>query len=257
MRDFGVSNCYAYRSRSKKSEHLIEHLRNVARCCRDRWESRGLARKLAVIYGVNEDLVEDLIYVAALLHDVGKASREYQLKCETACEEFPNHYILSAQFSIYLGRAVGLRELYAERIGETFDQLLWRGEIESLTVGQLYTLMVVVPILLHHYAQINPGKLTSREQYGELQVHEGCLKELRELFKEVANDVRTEFAREVIMEAYKEFSTDSVISDIPPLPLKREHLFGLKKPMSQRFIAEAVLGVLNLCDGVVAARSRL
>jgi len=249
----GTCRCYAFKG-TEGSECLADHLREVMACSRGRWETEGLARKLSALYGIDGELVKDLVSLAALLHDVGKAYREYQPECEELCKEFPSHYILSAQLAAYLGRAVGLRELSAEEIVRTFDAVLLRG-VSGLTEGYLYTLAVVIPVLLHHYAQVNLARLTSRDQFKELQLYEGCLDDLRGLLAKLSGIVKSELPGRVVETAYGVLSK-GVVSDLPVIPLIREHLFNLRKPPPQRFIADAVLGILNLCDGVVASRSR-
>lgn|GEM_PF-989951 len=251
----GTCRCYAFRG-TRGSECLADHLREVVECSRGRWETEGMARKLSALYGVDGELVKDLVSLAALLHDIGKADSRYQPSCERMCEEFPNHYLLSAQFVTYLARAVGLRELSAERIDETLDAVLLK-EVKELTEGYLYALAIVIPVLSHHYAQVNLARLTSREQHRELRLYKGCVEDLRELFEEVVDSMRTELSRRAVVKVCETlFKGIHVVEDLPVIPVKREHLFNLRKPPPQRFIADAVLGVLNLCDGAVASKNR-
>jgi len=249
-----MSICYAFKD-VNSSECLIDHLRNVMICSRSRWETIGLSKKLLNLYGVDDELVNELVAIAALLHDIGKADKIYQLSCEEVCREFPNHYILSTQFSIYLGRVVGLNELNAENISKTFDEILLRN-LERFTEGIIYTIIVVIPILLHHYAQINPMKLMLRDQYREFNVHEVCLEDLLKLFNEVINTMEIELPKKIVKAVYEILTKSPIIKDLSVIPLRREHLFNLQRPLPQRFIIEATLGILNLCDGIIASRSR-
>jgi len=249
-----MSTCYAFKD-INSSECLVDHLRDVMRCSRSRWETIGLSRKLMNLYGVNNELVSELIAVSALLHDVGKADKRYQLSCKEVCAEFPNHYIFSTQLSIHLGRLVGLSELDAENISNIFDEVLLRN-LERFTEGTIYSVVIVVPILLHHYAQINPMKPISSGLYREFNVYEDCLEDLIRLFSEVMNIVKTELPRKIVKAIYELLSKSPIIKDLPVIPLKPEHFFNLQKPLPQRFIIEAVLGILNLCDGIVASRNR-
>jgi CRISPR-associated endonuclease Cas3-HD len=255
MRGSGTCRCYAFRS-AKGGECLGDHLRGVAECARGRWETRGLARKLSTLYGVSEELVEDLVTLAGALHDVGKSCAEYQQNCREVCEEFPDHYVPSAQLSAYIGRLAGLDELSADRMTESFDLVLLE-ELGDLKAGYLYILAVVVPVLSHHYAQINLARLPSKGMRTELLIHGECVEELRTTFVDLEGVVKTELARRLVATAYTLITRGGgSIGDLPVIHLKREHLFNTRKPPPQRFIVDAVLGVLNLCDGLVASRSR-
>jgi CRISPR-associated endonuclease Cas3-HD len=255
MRGSGTCRCYAFRS-AKGGECLGDHLRGVAECARGRWETRGLARKLATLYEISEELVEDLVTLASALHDVGKSCVEYQQNCREVCEEFPDHYIPSAQLLIYIGRLAGLDELSASRITESFDLALL-GELRELTAGYLYVLAVVVPVLSHHYAQINLARLPSKELRTELLIHGDCVEELRTTFVELEEGMKTELVRRLVAAAYTLITRGGGnVSDLPVIHLKREYFFNTRKPPPQRFIVDATLGILNLCDGLVASRSR-
>ncbi|MHB9301894.1 hypothetical protein [Thermofilum pendens] len=258
-----VSGCYAFKS-TFSSESLEEHLTGVAECILGRWELEALARKEAVvIYGeLREEYLREVkgaIALAGLVHDLGKALASYQATCEKAgCTEFSGHDIYSAwiAYTAFKKRGVlkgsfenTLKKLYREGAGDAVEPS------ETLAVVN-----VVVPVFFHHYAQRSSDKLRAQvsqinpsQRVAELQA--GCVEQLREAAGRLRRRVEG-----MLVNAVDEFlEQDLVEHEIRLAIVDFEKLLDIVQELKVtvfKSFSEATLGILNLCDGIVAREKR-
>lgn len=258
--------CYAYRDVSSGlEEDLVEHILGVASCCTERWETRALASKLSRVLGLGLDMTRDAILLAGLLHDVGKAAQVYQKPCQrSGCTEFHGHYLVSA-FIAHLAlslSSVAIRVRDAEEFLSSSSARL--GEDKAFAV------LVVLPIAFHHYHQVrgtgsysaahrstvnnfldNPliyGKCV--ESFEKITSHQGIGPRGREVLEKV-RVVLTDIGSYVESDSYR----DSKLFILRLGDLVRSGLRDTSVTLGKA-VVEAVTGVVNFCDGIVAARKR-
>lgn len=249
-------DCYAFRG--KCVESFLDHSIGTAKCVDERWELRGIEAKLDLACGVDRRLVRDLVVLTSLLHDIGKVDSEHQARCERACEDFQLHYVTSAQFLLLLARRVGMSGFAVDAL-EGFVESALSASCEcpkdcAPVESWLYLLLVLLPTLIHHYAQIRDLRRLTVSGKRRVTIWPGCSSVLKEVVRRGGSMVRTELARK-LLSALSELSEEEEL-DLPSLPFRREHLFSYDHATHQKFVVEAVAGVLNLCDGAVASMNR-
>ena len=248
--------CYAFRKESKE-ETLTEHVVGIATCLKEIWETEGLKQKLMKVYKVSKSLVNDLLLSAAILHDIGKAEEELQNTCKEECSSFKHHYVISALLALKLGYEVQELNLSPDNIETRIRRLLINRNLNYLDLGDAYLLIVVLPVLLHHYAQIVNeysilDGLSTAKRY--IKIHKDCVDELKTVINELRNTFESETGREILNKLEnlitKEtiepaFINEKLIQD----SCSYEYIPG-------RLVVEATTGILNLCDGRVAYKNR-
>lgn len=248
--------CYAFKDASRE-ETLTQHVLGIIECYDKMWEFKGFKQKISRIYGVNEPIVSDMIFLAAIMHDLGKTKKELQDKCNEECTSFRQHYITSAQLALKLGYEVPELGLSPDSIEGRLKKLFNNSELKSLDYGDTYLLIVVLPALLHHYAQVTDetsilGGLDSTET--SLEIHKDCITELTTIISEASKSIKSEIGRKIIdklknivLRGYTELSiiNSRIFRDVESY----EYIPG-------RFIAEVATGLLNLCDSRVASNNR-
>lgn len=248
--------CYAFKGAC--AESFLDHSIGTAQCVDARWELRGIVAKLGLICGVDRQLVRDFAILSSLLHDIGKVDTDLQVRCEKTCEEFQLHYVTSAQLLLLLARRAGMSEFTADAL-ESFVETALSSSYECPgdhvpAESWLYLFIVLLPVLIHHYAQIrDPRRLVSSDR-SRMTIWPECASVLKEVAERGRSMVGTGLARRLLL-VLSELSEEKEL-DLPSLPFKREHLFSSDRVTHQKFVAEAVAGVLNLCDGTVASRNR-
>lgn len=253
----GVENlttkCYAFREGKCREETLEEHVLGILQCLESRWEFNGLIRKTSKLLNIDRNIIAWLIKLSALLHDIGKTSPDIQQKCrEESCTTFPNHFVYSARFAVSLGIKSGV---LPERIEPIFNNLLWFDEDRlSMSLDDLYITVVVIPVLLHHYAGVSEKSLSHGiiESGLMLEIDDSCKNSLLSLVGVLRNDAPFELRPLVdkLSDMIKEGRAD--LSTIPRLRtfLRTYSLSFIKS------LAEAITGLLNICDGVIAKQNR-
>jgi CRISPR-associated endonuclease Cas3-HD len=259
--------CYAYRDVSSGlEEDLVEHLLGVASCCaEERWETRALASKLSRVLGLGLDMVRDAILLAGLLHDVGKAAQVYQEPCQSGgCTEFHGHYLVSA-FIAHLALSLSGTAI---RVRDAEEFLGSRGT--RLGEDKVFAVLIVLPIAFHHYHQVRGTKSYSAvhrstvgnfldnpliygkcvESFEKIISHQGVGPRGREVLEKVYA-VLTDIGSYVESDSYR----DSKLFILRLGDLVRSGLRDTSITLGKA-VVEAVMGVVNLCDGIVAARKR-
>lgn len=254
--------CYAYRGR-EASEPLCEHLRGVYEEAKRRWETRAVAGKVARLCGIDEGLAREAILLSALLHDIGKAAEPLQERCEGgACERWPQHYLISAHWAyVVLSRCLGISDSLTEYLGRVLASGSGGDQTRNLA------LLVLIPVAFHHYHQVR-GDVSYEYRYerGNLRVHASC----HGCFAELGQLVDAEFGE---LPRLCRGRPGGAIGGLPgllqslgPEEEARSVIFvrNLGRTMLERSVSptgfalalEAVTGIVNLCDGLVAASAR-
>jgi len=244
---FKNGNCYAFKD-NKLYEYIVDHSIGVAECIRNRWECKAISRKLSKIVGTSEKLIEDLLIFAGAFHDIGKLDKIFQMECESdGCTNFPGHYITSA---LILTGAYNMS--LQNSVDKKYLENLIMGRIkERSNFKYLYFLLVVYPVILHHYAQVY-----SISSYGkfvqDFELYKKCTNDLSLIVKWIINNIVDErlkiIARNIMAPNVFEY-----IVHVHDIVLR----LGYLKTLSfEKIVIEAATGLLNLCDGIVAKKAR-
>lgn len=253
-----IMGCYAYR-KADCVETIAEHVLGIVECQAGMWEFEGFKRKISRIYGVDENIVGDMLIVAAVLHDVGKTRKDFQDRCSEECVSFTSHYVDSALIALNLGDLVEGLDLGPDSLERRLKKLLSCERLDRLDIGGLYLLVVVLPVLLHHYAQIVSESsifngLNSSRSF--IEIHEDCVNELLEAVNKVSDQwIKSEVGRELLKKFEKQVIERRLeLGVINSREL--EEFSNSYEYVPGRFIVEAAVGILNLCDGRVAFSNR-
>ena len=260
--------CYAFRSHSCE-ESMEVHVRSVVNLCRKRWELKGLAAKVSRLVSIDglsrkgvEQLVKEFIIFAAFLHDIGKCDRVYQEKCSRGeCTSFPGHDLLSARFALTVAHNTGI--IGGEFASREMERRLHRMFVESKMpsdVGDLYLVLVVVPIMFHHYAQKRDYALHRKGRglirgvstpSGRFEFYRGCIEPTRKVLKELYSTASTHYTKSLLREV------ENIVVHNLELSVIYEKVYGGEYSWSfSKSLAEAAIGLLNMCDGRVAIMNR-
>ena len=262
--------CYAFRDHGCE-ETMEMHVRGVVGLCRERWELEGLVTKVSrlIDIGLSRDetkrLVKEFIIFAAFLHDIGKCDRRYQEVCSRGvCTSFPEHDLLSARFALTVAFNTGIIEgEFAGRVmKEKLHRMFAKGEMPS-DVGDLYLILVVVPIMFHHYAQKRSYGYQKRGRVfresvrsismpsGRFEIYEGCIEPMRKVLRELYTVETTNYIQKLLREV------ENMVMHGAELSVIDEKIYGGEYSWSfAKYLAEAVIGLLNMCDGRVAVMNR-
>jgi len=249
--------CYAFREDDRRRETMEEHISGILGYLDGIWERRAFLRKYEKVLGVESYILDSLVRLAIILHDVGKAVKDYQERCvREGCTRFPYHYAISARIAMQL---VG--ELDVPTVRE-----LSRMQSYKPPFTALYVSTVVLPILLHHYAWTTEESLVraieGTRRINEIEVYEPCrapfIRELNKL--QQSSKVTSKVSRElemVVRNAVEAFSSGRIKLS-SPLPFNNvEEIVGVAtKILPLTTLIEASTGILNICDGRVAHKNR-
>lgn len=253
--------CYAFREAGRE-ETFSQHVLGIVKCYEGMWEYEGFKKKVSRIHNLSELVVGDLLLLSAVIHDLGKAKKKLQDMCSVECTSFRQHYITSAQLALKLGYAISELNLSPDNIEEKLKKLICDGGLDDnrlkhLDSGDAYLLIVVLPVLLHHYAQVVSESsildgLGSAETY--LEIHEDCATELTTIINEVSKSIKSGVCQKILGELRKVAIEKGVRLSIINNKILNESKSYEYVP--ERFIIEAATGLLNLCDSRVASRNR-
>jgi len=251
--------CYSYRSVKRINntiyeifETMDEHLWDVTECVMSRWELEGLSKKLEFLGRIDSRLVKDFALIASILHDFGKMCKDIQYNCRSSsCEVFPKHYITSASFALHLSYEIGI--LSPDVIENKLKDLFDRG-VETISEGDAYLVFVVIPILLHNYALLR-GETSVLGDIGiEIELDKECVCVFKRIVNNFIDKIKTKLGRDILEKLIN--LLDSNIVSLSVIPgILYSVLFNLK--MSYwKYVSESMIGILNICDGLVAHRNR-
>lgn len=244
------SKCYAFKSEKGCEETLEDHLLGVLNCIEERWEFKGLVRKISRLVNIDENEIAWLIKLSAILHDIGKTRKEFQDECHRSfCEHFRCHYVISATFAAKLGEESNMFQSLSDKLHD----LEW-SDSSILDVGGLYIAVVVLPVLLHHYAGIDERSLQEckRTYSSTLDIDEMCKGDLLSVVNKLKQEVPGRF-KELSGKLYDMIKSGRV--ELTILPQVEDFIKTYKYSFVDS-IVEAVTGLLNICDGIVAKRNR-
>ncbi|MEM4512452.1 MAG: HD domain-containing protein [Acidilobaceae archaeon] len=253
--------CYAFRD-GIVEETYSQHVDGIIECMAKSWEFRALTAKLSRLLHIEREEIRRLIALSAILHDIGKLERGKQDECtRTGCTRFEYHYAISARVASSLAHDVSLTirndDMQALLSGRGLD------DRESLA----FYVLVLLPILLHHYAQITEESLDEavrKTRHLEIfEVHECCRRVLGDLLeRHVLSDARESGLAFKLARRLKDLLDRAEVVRLSALPFSSrsggrsvDELFAYQFS-EWKYAIEAVTGILNMCDGRVAFRHR-
>jgi CRISPR/Cas system-associated endonuclease Cas3-HD len=232
---------------------MEEHISGILEHLGETWEYKAFLLKYGKTLGVYQDILDSLVKLTLILHDAGKAAKQYQERCERGdCTRFLYHYAISARIAVQL-----VDKLEMPILRELFHVQSYKPPFTAL-----YISIVVMPILLHHYAQITEESLAraieATRRINEVELYEPCrLPYIREL-SELQRSSRASRELELIVKNAIEVFSSGRIKLSSPLPLNNiEEIIGVTRKISPlTTLIEASTGILNICDGRVAHKNR-
>lgn len=264
----GKLMCYAYRESAKGvEEKLSEHLTATASYCLKRWELDALARKVSRLLRLDTATAKDSIVFVALAHDIGKAASIYQEKCSKGlCTSFKGHYLVSA---FLLSLALNLSGLEVSK--ESIKRFL-EDQFDELSKEEIIGVMILLPVILHHYHQVRGYKSYSIEGHEEAlefleepRIYPECVESLRSSLNTFSFGERIRGLVNVLMNTLenvgKYFESDSykanemIVMGFYKDVIERD-IKALNRVTLGKCIVEAITGLINLCDGWAASQAR-
>jgi len=244
--------CYAFKE-GYRFETMEEHISGILRYLGEIWEYKAFLLKYERTLGVERDILDLLVKLAVILHDAGKSAKHYQERCERGdCTGFPYHYAISARIAIQL-----VDELDVPILRELSSMQSYKPPFTAL-----YVSVIVMPILLHHYARITEESLAraieATRKINEVEFYEPCRAPyIRELSK-LRRSSRASKELEMVVKNAIEIFSSGRIKLSSPLPLKNiGEIVGVTGKISPlTTLIEASTGILNICDGRVAHKNR-
>ena len=252
-------SCYAYRD--SQSEELLDfHSIEVAGCAGRRWETEAISGKISTVLGIDRRLVRDSIVLASALHDIGKSLMKYQTECVRGiCKSFWQHYVDSVVLTAIILLEAGLP------LSSSFERIkkILGGDKQAVK-DYWFDMMILLPIALHHYHQIEGYKSLKVSEVKNLNIYSGCYPCLDRISEYLTSILTVEeFSRvptvlrnvgELINKDSDSISiARSYASNLYSSITHRSSLTGLS---ITKVVIESVAGIINLCDGYVASRAR-
>ncbi|MEM1774642.1 MAG: hypothetical protein QXO93_06015 [Acidilobaceae archaeon] len=254
--------CFAYKSNKGCIESYRDHILEIIQCMRERWEFRGLKKKLNLLLGVPEKLVDCYLTLAVLLHDIGKTSKVVQEKCkQKECKEFPGHYITSSFLTLRLSydlfRDTNIAD-YLIKILTSNDYMssgtyyTSKDEVEKY----LFITLTFLPVLLHHYPSVTEKSIDSylKNVPPTIELSQPCRQVILDIIKDIEYHCSSEGLRVILTKLKTLLEGDSPIN-LGILPLRYNLLYSTI-PSFSKGLVEAATGLLNLCDGRTASKNR-
>lgn len=162
----------------------------------------------------------------------------------------------SAQLAILVARRSGLKEFTADVISGFVKRSLSAScECPCASAESwLYLLLVVMSVLVHHYAQLYKLRNLVSSGKEEVEIAPECGEALSSLAGYGKGMVKTDVAIRLLSSLSGIGNVDRL--ELQVLPFERERILSADRASHQRCIVEAVTGILNLCDGSIARKNR-
>jgi hypothetical protein len=168
------------------------------------------------------------------------------------CTGFTHHYAISARISMQLVDKLDVPILREIPCMQSYKP----------TFPALYVSVVVMPILLHHYAQITEESLARAidvtRKINEVELYEPCRATFIRELSELQRSSRVSRELELVVKNAIEIFSSGRIKLSSPLPFNNiEEIIGITEKISPLVtLIEASTGILNICDGRVAHKNR-
>ena len=212
-------------------EPLEKHLSDVAECLTQNKITSLIARKLSRVFSVKEEEAFDIIVLAGLVHDVGKAHQSYRGTGNNGF--FPRHEYYS---TVFLERL----------IVKAFPSVAARiSTICNLKEDSIFTVLLA-STAFHHYS--------SKDYTGSIE----RLGEFQPLCDGWRNAFRTWNPSSETGKKLREAALELAFEKLEASSCYNQLLSAINRQIRPRILyaASAVLGVLNECDAEVARRNR-
>ncbi|MDK6029407.1 CRISPR-associated endonuclease Cas3'' [Ignisphaera sp. 4213-co] len=256
--------CFAYRD-GERSEALIEHMKETANYCLHRWELDALSAKISKLLGIGQNHVKEAIIVAALTHDIGKAAEIYQIDCiKNTCKLFEGHYMVSA-FLLHL--AFNAKGIYLNS-RDAVKFLLYNPT--ELASDKVLALLIVLPVITHHYHQVRGYLSYESSKHNAVSkfldkptIHRPCLDCFSEMLGYAEINVFKDFMHMLYnvlvsidrLKGSDKYNTSKIFVENFFKSVIEESL-KINSVTLGKVIVESISGLINLCDGFAASRSR-
>lgn len=247
--------CYAFKG-NRCYELMSDHISGIIECLRSRWEFKGLKEKLKRLLGVDISLIEDLFISTALIHDIGKASMDFQDECfRGECKSFYKHYVISAKFAVTLGVEADILPRNPRYREDLFNKVI-SGNLDLNNVNKevLYIALVILPILFHHYAQIDEEVLFKDIDKKFFTMSSPCRTTFINITKSIPCYPQSNLGKNIVNVLVSIIDKDNEIP-LLLLPLTKDMALSYE-PKFMRVVIESSTGLLNMCDGNVAHKNR-
>ena len=246
-------SCYAYKD--ENVTHLFkDHSLGALEILRTRLQDDLITFSKVVSARLDIDANEarELVEFAVLTHDLGKVQYEFQEECQkSACERFPYHYVISARILYEALSQVTENEIYTNEFAE---ELLRNPNLNDFT--HKFILLVIIPVLLHHYAQLKAESSIYNIYNNKLRVWRSCINDVELIINSV--DWETSYVESIgrsIIEVLKKYENGGTIM---PTPFEDRSIISsnISTTPLTRFLIDSVTGLVNMADGIDAIRVR-
>ncbi len=246
-------SCYAYKD--ENVTHLFkDHLLGALEILRTRLQDELITFSKVVSARLDIDANEarELVEFAVLTHDLGKIQYEFQEECQkSACKGFPYHYVISARILYKALSQVTEKEIYKN---DFVEELLRNPSLNDFT--HKFILLVIIPVLLHHYAQLEAEGSIYNIYNSKLRVWRSCINDVELIINSV--NWGTGYIESIgrsLIEVLKKYENEGIIMRTP---FEDRGIISSKistTPLT-RFLIDSVIGLVNMADGIDAVRVR-
>lgn len=262
LNDEAGSVCIVYKDKDGCLESFKDHALGIIECMENRWEYRGLKKRLSRLLSVDEEITECYLRLAALLHDIGKALDSEQSVCrQNECKSFPCHYFISSLFTVRL-----IEDLFRDdSISDYLRHILTSTDLKDVirdytnkgdVEKYLALTLVLLPIFLHHYAGITEESIDRcvGRVPRSIRLDRLCIEDILSVLSTIEKRCSRGPLGTVLTKMRDLIGRDALI----PLGIfifDHNVLYNTSVSFTKG-VVEAAVGLLNLCDGIVANKNR-